>query len=113
MLGFFCRLKNNPYICTMIKFKDLKFVPRSIGGGVGAIHTFDNGITISVQASELNYSTPREDLSSPNEYSSFEVAMWDEEGEWVTKQLFPDHNDDVIGWLSRKEINRIINKLNV
>ena len=88
----------------MTKFRDLEFKPRDFGG-VGATQTFDNGITISVQASKMNYSTPKEDLTSSDEFSSFEVAMWDEDGEWVTRDLVPDAGDDVVGWQSRDEIN--------
>lgn len=91
----------------MIKFKDLKFEPRDMGG-VGAKHTFDNGITISVQAGSGIYSTPKENLTSSDQFSSFEVAMWDEDGEWVTKDFVPDAGDDVLGWQDRGEINALI-----
>ena len=91
----------------MIKFKDLKFEPRDMGG-VGAKHTFDNGITISVQASQFNYSTPKENLTSSDDFASFEVAMWDEDGEWVTKDFVPDAGDDVLGWQDRDEINALM-----
>ena len=103
-----------------MKFKDLEFKVREYGsvgdicyskGGVGAQHTFDNGITISVQASKINYSTPKENLPSADDFSLFEVALWDKDGEWVTKEFFPDHNDDVAGWQSRKNINNLIEKL--
>jgi len=90
----------------MITFKDLKFEPRDFGG-VGATHTFDNGITISVQASKLNYSTPREDLTSSDQFSSFEVAIWNEDGDFVTKDLF-QADDDVVGWCERDDIDDII-----
>ena len=95
----------------MIKFKDLKFEPRQFGG-VGATHTFDNGNTISIQASKGSYSTPREDLSSPDEYSSFEVAVWDKDGEWVTRDFMFDYHDDVLGWQGRDEINALIQLIN-
>ena len=91
----------------MIQFRDLEFEPRGFGG-VGATRTFDNGITISVQAGKGNYSTPREDLTSSDQFSSFEVAIWGEDGEFITKEFFPDHNDDVLGWQDRGEINALI-----
>ena len=94
----------------MIQFKDLEFKPRGFGGE-GATHTFDNGITISVQAGRGNYSTPREDLHSSDQYSSFEVAIWDEDGEWVTKDFVPDAGDDVLGWQDRDEINTLMDKI--
>tara|TARA_R110002096_G_scaffold373063_1_gene566589 strand:- start:213 stop:500 length:288 start_codon:yes stop_codon:yes gene_type:complete len=94
----------------MLIFEDLVFEKKF--GGVGVAHTFDNGITISVQAGSGNYSTPREDLTSSDQFSSFEVAIWDEDGEWITKEFFPDNNDDVIGWQSREDINNLIKKIN-
>tara|TARA_R110001632_G_scaffold214049_1_gene340636 strand:- start:222 stop:512 length:291 start_codon:yes stop_codon:yes gene_type:complete len=93
----------------MIKFKDLEFKLRDFGG-VGATHTFENGITISVQAGRGPYSTPREDLTSPDGYSSFEIAMWDANG-WVTKKLIPGAEDDVLGWQDRDEINTLMNEI--
>ena len=95
----------------MIKFKNLEF---SLGdfGGVGATHTFENGITISVKASLFAYSLPRENLSSADKYSSFEVAVWDKDGEWVTRDFMFDYHDDVLGWKSRDEINDLIQLIN-
>ena len=87
----------------MLIFKDLEFKLRDFGG-VGATYTFDNGITISVQAGSGPYSTPREDLTSPDDYSSFEIAIWDANG-WVTKELIPGADNDVLGWQDRDEIN--------
>ena len=91
----------------MIQFRDLEFEPGSFGG-VGATHTFDNNITISIQAGKMNYSTPREDLTSSDQFSSFEVAIWDEDREWVTKEFVPDAGDDVLGWQDRDEINTLL-----
>jgi hypothetical protein len=88
-------------------FKDLKFEPRETGG-IGAALKFENGITISVIASRGSYSTPREDLASPEEYSSFEVALLDEDREWITGLVIPGCNDDVIGWQGREQINSIM-----
>jgi|TARA_B110000459_G_scaffold185262_1_gene215757 hypothetical protein len=94
----------------MLEFKDLKFETRGYGG-VGATHTFENGLTISVQAGSGPYSTPRENLTSSDQFSSFEVAMWNEDGEWVTKDFVPDAGDDVLGWQDRDEINTLMNKI--
>jgi hypothetical protein len=88
-------------------FKDLKFEPRETGG-IGAALKFENGITISVIASRGSYSTPRGDLASPEEYSSFEVALLDEDREWITGLVIPGCNDDVIGWQGREQINSIM-----
>lgn len=90
----------------MATFKDLQFEKK--WGGVGANYTFNNGITLSVQAGTMNYSTPKEDLPSAGYYSSFEIAMWDKDGEWVTQDIVPGHNDDVVGYVSRENIDEII-----
>lgn len=87
-------------------FKDLEF--KKTFGGVGATHTFNNGITISVQAGSGIYSTPKENLTSSDQFSSFEVAMWDEDREWVTKDFVPDLDDDVLGWQNRGQINALM-----
>jgi hypothetical protein len=91
----------------MLVFKDLEFKERSFGG-VGAHHAFDNGMEISVQASKINYCTPKEDLTSPDDFSTFEVAVIDDRGELVTKKFVPDHYDDVLGWQDRGEINALM-----
>ena len=92
----------------MMTFKDLEF--EKTYNGVGAHHKFDNGITISVQAGECIYSTPKENLTSPNNYSSFEVAVWDESGKLVT-QYFAKTDDAVVGWQTIDDINKIIKKI--
>ena len=97
-------------IKVMLIFKDLEFKRKDIGG-VGASHTFDNGITISVQASQFNYSTPKEDLTSSDDFVSFEVAMWDEEGLFITKDFVPDINDDVLGGWDVADISILMIKI--
>jgi len=95
-----------------MQFKDLVFTPRQFGGGFGS-HTEINGFVLSVQASSANYCTPREDLESVNEYASFEIAVWEASGDrnWVTRDFFLDHNDDVVGHQSREEIDELIHEL--
>jgi len=95
----------------MKEFKDLKFRKRE-GIGCGAHHEFDNGLTLSVQAGRGIYSTPREDISSPDGFSSFEVAIWDADGKWITNDFIPNSNDGTAGWRSRASIDSLITKLN-
>ena len=93
----------------MKTFKDLQFVSRQFGGGIGATMTFDNGFEISVQAGSLPYSTPREDLKSPDDFSSFEVAVFGPpNGDFTTKNFVPDAHDDVLGWQDRGQINALM-----
>jgi len=93
-----------------MKFTDLKFTENSIGG-VGATHTFDNGIRISVQASELNYCTPKKNLKSEDDYVSFEVALFDSNNEFITRDYIKDANDDVLGWQDRDAIDSLMVKI--
>ena len=87
-------------------FKDLVFGERF--GGMGARMDFDNGFSISVVAGKTAYSTPREDNQDPDFFSEFEVAVFNDRGEF-TREFFPeDHNDDVMGWQSRADINTIM-----
>ena len=91
----------------MKTFKDLVFKDR-VHGGIGAHHKFDNGFAISVQAGSTMYSTPRKDLSSSDDFEAFEVAVLAPNGDWATQQFFPNHNDDVLGWQDRGDINSMM-----
>lgn len=96
---------------TIKLFKDLQFDKHPIGG-VKAKMGFSNGYTISVVAGNGLYSTPRKSLSDPNEFSEFEVAIFNKDGEFATTEFFPNHNDDVLGWQSRADINTLMLGLN-
>lgn len=91
----------------MKTFKDLVFHSNRTGG-INSRTDFDNGFSISVIAGRMTYSTPREDKDSPNDFSSFEVAVFAPDGEF-TREFFPEnHSDDVMGWQSRADINTIL-----
>jgi len=90
-------------------FKDLVFNSRKFSGGIGATMRFDNGFEISVQAGAFPYSTPREDLKSPDDFVSFEVAVFGPpNGDFVTKKFVPDAHDEVLGWQDRGQINALM-----
>jgi hypothetical protein len=95
-----------------MQFKDLVFTPRQFGGGFGS-HTEINDFVLSVQASSSNYCTPREDLTSVDDYASFEIAVWEADGDrnWVTRDFIDDLNDEVAGWQTREDIDSVIQKL--
>ena len=91
----------------MKTFKDIRFFD-SMGGNLKSITKFDNGFEISVIAGEFAYSTPRENNMDPDFFSEFEVAVFNSDGEFV-REFFPeDHNDDVLGWQTRAEINTLM-----
>ncbi len=88
-------------------FKDLVFSANRTGG-VNSRTDFDNGFSLSVVAGGIAYSTPREDNTDPDFFSAFEVAVFNNEGEF-TREFFPeDHSDDVMGWQTRADINTIM-----
>ena len=91
----------------MKTFKDIQFF-RSMGGRLKSTTKFDNGFELSVIAGEHAYSTPRENNTDPDFFSEFEVAVFAPDGEF-TREFFPeDHNDDVLGWQTRAEINTLM-----
>ena len=87
-------------------FKDLVFSSNGTGG-INSRMDFDNGFSISVIAGGIAYSTPREDKDSPDDFSAFEVAIFAPDGDF-TREFFPDHHDDVLGWQERGEINALM-----
>ena len=91
----------------MKTFKDIKFFP-SMGGNLKSNTKFDNGFEISVIAGEFAYSTPRENSLDPDFFSAFEVAIFNDEGKFVTRDFFQDIEYDVMGWQSRSDINTIM-----
>ena len=91
----------------MKTFKDLVF-HKNRTGGINSRTDFDNGFSISVIAGGLAYSTPREDKDSPDDFEEFEVAVFAPDGDF-TREFFPeDHNDDVMGWQTRADINTLM-----
>ena len=88
-------------------FKDLEFNVNG-WGGLNAQAKFDNRFTLSVVAGANAYSTPREALPSPDLFEKFEVAVFNDKGEF-TREFFPsDHDDDVLGWQERGQINALM-----
>lgn len=94
-----------------ITFSDLKFKEVSERGGFSS-HTDINGFTLSIQASKFSYCSPKANLDSVDDYNEFEIAIWrkDDLVNWRTSE-FVDVHDDVAGYMSRSEINKVIQKL--
>ncbi len=94
----------------MVTIDDLKFHPQA-HGGIGAVLKTKSKITISIQAGQGIYSTPREDGLEPESYSSFEVALINSKGDFVTNKFIDSGADSVAGWVPRSVINNIIYQL--
>ena len=91
----------------MKTFKDIQFLP-SMGGNLKSTTKFDNGFEISVIAGEFAYSSPREQNPDPDFFDEFEIAIFNDEGDFVTKDFLPGHDDDVLGWQNRGQINALM-----
>lgn len=88
-------------------FKNLEFKENGFGS-LAANLKFDNEFTLSVIAGSVAYSTPRENNTDPDFFSAFEVAVFAPDGKF-TREFFPqDHDDDVLGWQSRADINTLM-----
>jgi hypothetical protein len=101
----------------MVKDKDLTFdnivfSKNMFGDGISAKVLFDSGVVMSIIDGKGAYSNPREAKFHSDDFSSFEVAVLDVEGNFITKEFAPDHHDDVLGWQSREDINELITKIN-
>ena len=89
----------------MIQFKDLIF--KKHFHIINAHHVFENDWEISVSAGAGAYSTPREDGLDSSQFSSFEIAIFNPDGEFATSEVL-QIDDDVAGWQGREDINNII-----
>ena len=92
----------------MKTFKDLEFVVHPSGGWASSLK-FKNGYRLSVVCGEFAYCTPRLNLPSPLNYNSYEIALFNPDGDFVTRQVLgKEGDDDVLGWLSVDQINEKI-----
>ena len=90
----------------MKNFKDIVFKPHPHGFGIqGSLKV--NGHILSVVAGEGLYSEPRKNLTSPDDFESFEVGVFNDKGDFVTNDFLPI-GDDVAGWQSREMIDMIL-----
>ena len=87
--------------------------------GKGFQLTFSNGLTISVQFGYGNYceNHVKKTEDKPNLYSyelsskDAEVAIWNENNDWITNDFIYCKNDDVIGYLSSDSVADLIYKV--
>ena len=85
----------------MKTFEDITWKKHQLGvNAIQGLLMLDNGIELSIVAGKGMYSTPREDLGSPDFHSSFEVAIFDKKGNMV--------GGDPLGWKSREDIDNLI-----
>ena len=83
----------------MKTFKDITWKKHSMPGAIQGLLPLSGGFELSIVAGSFMHCTPKENLGDPNLHSSFEVAIFNPEGEFV---------GDVKGWQSREDINVLI-----
>ena len=82
-------------------FKNIKWKQHRVGkGSIQGLLMLNNGIEFSVVAGPTMYSLPKDAGNSPDDFDKFEVAIFDKDGEFM--------DDDVLGWQSREDINKLI-----
>ena len=87
----------------MKEFKDIQWKQHKIGNGsIQGLLMLDNGIELSIVAGPSMYSTPKFAGSSPDEFSSFEIAVIDNDGNFL--------DESPLGWQSRLDIDHLIKK---
>ena len=89
----------------MTNFNDIQFKEHPAGGVQGRLDIKD--VMLSVVAGKFLYSSPRESLTNPDDFTMFEVAIMNKQG-FCTKDFVTNADDDVLGWQTRDDINAII-----
>ena len=92
----------------MKKFEDIKWKKHRLGKGhIQGLLMLDNGIELSVVAGSGMYSAGKDGVrgtvNNVKDASSFEVAIFDQDGEFIG-------DDMVLGWQSKEDINKLIKK---
>jgi len=92
----------------MKKFEDIKWKKHRLGKGhIQGLLMLDNGIELSVVAGSGMYSAGKDgvrgEVNNFKDASSFEVAIFDQDGEFIG-------DDMVLGWQSKEDINKLIKK---
>jgi hypothetical protein len=84
----------------------------SITDGKGFQITFDNGVRVSVQFGEFSYCdnyTSKKYNPRSVDCKNAEVAIIDKNGQWLTREYYKNHNDDVKGYQTPEEVLKILN----
>jgi hypothetical protein len=82
---------------------DIEVVNNSLGG-IQRLYKFSNGLYLSAVKNSISYGN-REHMGEKDQW---EIAVVDSEGNWKTKDIFPDATDDVIGWLDFNRVYELV-----
>lgn len=95
-------------------FNDLRFTTHPALGSHQARHQFHTGYEISVVAGPDLYSSPRKMLDDPYAYDSYEVAVIDQEGNFVSANFVPDEHGaepSILTYATRDEISDLMTRV--
>ena len=71
-------------------------------------------LTVSIVAGYSAYSSPRETLNNYNDYSAYEVCIWDEESNIMNDyKEYYQADDQVAGYKDVKFINNLLTKIQI
>ena len=95
----------------MKQFKDVEWKKHQLGPGfIQGLLMLDSGIELSIVAGSGMYSTSKSGVGKPADIlkienvSAFEVCVFND------SNFQTEMDDEVLGWLSREDINELIKK---
>ena len=95
-------------------FKDFKWRNEfSLWHGILEVYDINSKkLTVSLCAGTTAYSLPRTFLNNVNNYTAFEVCIWDDKKNIQTNYYYPsDYEKDVLGYKNVKKINNLLTKI--
>lgn len=83
-----------------------------ITSGKGFHISFENGYTISIQFGYGNYcKNYNVENKTYSECENAEIAIWDEDGVWHTKDFTGNDDDNVLGYVQPEMVAKMIFKV--
>tara|TARA_Y100001958_G_C21247615_1_gene579164 strand:+ start:309 stop:632 length:324 start_codon:yes stop_codon:yes gene_type:complete len=92
----------------MPTFNNVQFKKHPVSKGWAGIYIFEDNTRLSVVCGETMYCDPKSNLPKLEDYHAFEVAVLNDKDEFITKQYYPENNEDVVGWQSREMITQLM-----
>lgn len=96
----------------MKTFDDISFHSRIPGIWEGAIKVGD-GFKVNVSAGRGMYCSSADRAQDINDFSCFEVSIVNNEGRYVTKEFIDDGKEDILGYQTREQITKLIQKVDL
>jgi len=96
----------------MKTFDDINFRSRIPGIWEGTIAVGD-GYRLNAVAGRGMYCSADGEQNDVNDFSCFEVSIIDNRGQYVTKQFVDDGKEDILGYQSKQQITKLIQKVDL